>query len=143
MGKRDHEGRTDMSRAGAKRRADAWALVRAGSEHTRGALYLGGYAIECKLKAIAMEIYGCWTLQQLAVRWRVPEQNVYTHGLEAFLEQLPLRDRLHDSDAWDSFARVNKWRASWRYNPENVPIETATKFLKAVDEVYRWLDVNQ
>jgi hypothetical protein len=116
MGKYEHDGRTDLRKAAIKRRADAWALLRAGSEHTRAATYLGGYAIECKLKAIAMEIYDCYTLRQLATRWNVPESEVYTHGLEALVEQLPLRDNFHKSPVWRDFAnQVNRWRASWRY----------------------------
>jgi hypothetical protein len=144
MGRYDHDGRTDLRRAAAKRRADAWALVRAGSEHTRAATYLGGYAIECKLKAIAMEAFDCWTLRQLAARWQVPEQDVYSHGLEALIEQLPLRDNFHRSEAWPFFARhVNQWRASWRYDPRNPPVESAQTFLGAVDRVYKWLEANQ
>ncbi len=58
MSRREHEGRTDMRKAALKRRADAWALLQTGkAQHARAAGYLGGYAIECKLKAIAMEIY--------------------------------------------------------------------------------------
>jgi hypothetical protein len=144
MGKHDHDGRTDMSRAALKRRADAWALVRAGREHTRAATYLGGYAVECKLKAIAMEIYDCWTLRQLADRLGVSDQEVFTHGLEALLERLPLRDNFRRSPVWHDFSNhVNRWRASWRYDPHNGTVEAATTFLQAVNRVYAWLDAHQ
>jgi hypothetical protein len=51
-----------LRKAALKRRSDAWALLDAEGRHARGAGYLGGYAIEWKLKAIAMEVFGCWTL---------------------------------------------------------------------------------
>ena len=58
MTRRKHSGRTDLRKAALKRKADAWALLTAkgpaNGRHARGAGYLGGYAIECKLKAIAM-----------------------------------------------------------------------------------------
>ena len=69
MVRRDFQGRTDLHKAGLKRLGDAKALLRKGRARGRGAMYLAGYAVECKLKAIAMEIYDCWTLEQLARRW--------------------------------------------------------------------------
>jgi hypothetical protein len=56
--------------------------------HARGAGYLAGYAIECKAKAIAMEVFDCWTLEELAASWDVDENQVYAHGLEAILRPL-------------------------------------------------------
>ena len=79
-----------MRKAALKRRADAWALLQTGkAQHARAAGYLGGYAIECKLNAIAMEIYECWTLEELAQRLRGSEQDIYSHRLETLVMQLP------------------------------------------------------
>jgi hypothetical protein len=50
---------------------------------------MGGYAVECRLKAIAMEIYGCWTLRELSERLDVTENDVFQHGLEALLGKMP------------------------------------------------------
>jgi hypothetical protein len=145
MGRHDFDGRTDLRKAALKRRSDAWVLLRAGRDHARAAMYLGGCAIECKLKAIAMEVHDVWTLRDLARVWRVSEDEVYSHGLEALLEHLPaLRDRLREGPVWRRFAGfVNKWRASWRYNPWNAKEAEAKTFLEAVDSVYKWLEANR
>jgi hypothetical protein len=139
MGRRVHHGLTDLRKAALKRRADAWALLHAEQKHARAAGYLGGYAIECKLKAIAMEIFNCWTLEQLAQKLQVNEQEVYSHGLEALAMQLPLYGKLQRSHVWRDFAgSVNQWRVSWRYNPSDWSDDSARAFLEAVDRVYTW-----
>jgi HEPN domain-containing protein len=142
---RDHHGRTDLRRAALKRLNDAKALLRVGKPHARGAAYLAGYAIECKLKAIAMEVFGCWTLEQLARRLRVTERDVYTHGLEALLRALPLYATLRRSQLWrsDFAGRVNQWRVSWRYDPHDADLEWARSFLEAAERVYNWLEANR
>ena len=145
MAKRAHSGLSDLRTAAVKRKADAWKLLRrGGAEHTRGAVYLGGYAVECKLKAIAMERHVCWTLEQLALRWQVSEDVVFSHGLEVFLNQLSLYDKLRKSEVGRDFTgQVNQWRPSWRYSPRNWPVAEAEVFMNAVERVYAWLDANR
>lgn len=158
MHRNEHMGRSDQRKAALRRKADAWALLRgqiwANDKkaidilhiHTRGAVYLGGYAIECKLKAVAMEAYDCWNLDDLIQKCRVDERDVYTHGIEAFFSQhLPaLYRRFKSSDCWKVFAsKVNRWRPSWRYNPKNLPREEAVSFMEAVDSIYNWLESNK
>lgn len=144
MSRYEHDGRTDMRKAALKRRADAWRLLRAGKAHSRGAAYLGGYAVECKFKAIAMEVHGVWTLRQLAKVWQVNESEVYTHGLEALAMHLPLYKNFQRSEVWRDFAgHVNHWRPSWRYDPRDWTEEGAENFLTALDRVYKWLDANR
>lgn len=137
-----YEGRTNLEKAARKRLNDAKVLLAQGPEHSRGAAYLGGYAIECKLKAIAMEVFSCWTLKQLANEWSVDDRDVYTHGLEALLSRLPQTHRIRRSPIWRDFVQnVNHWRVAWRYDPS--PWPQAGEFLKAVERVYHWLDVNR
>lgn len=138
----DHHGRTNLHRAALKRLNDAKALFRAGKTHTGGAAYLGGYAVECKLKAIAMEVYNCWTLDALARKWGVRDREVYTHGLEAILRHLPQYDRFKKSAVWRSAfsVYVNQWRVSWRYDPADWNDEKCDRFLTAVEDVYNWLN---
>jgi hypothetical protein len=145
VGLRDRHGRTDLRRAALKRLNDAKALLDAGPGHARGAAYLAGYAIECKLKAIAMEAFGCWTLQALADRLKVNEQDVYTHGLEALLRHLPLYNNFKRSPVWrtDFAARVNTWKVSWRYDPHDWSQSEAQDFVASVERVYKWLDSNR
>jgi hypothetical protein len=144
--RRGNDGRTDLWKAAIHRRADAWALLGSGPGHARGATYLGGYAIECRLKAVAMEIYGSRTLRGLAERLKVGEDEVYTHGLEALLNHMPqtLRENLRSTDeVWRAFTAVNRWRPSWRYEPHPFDARDAKDFLKAVDAVFHWLDRNR
>jgi hypothetical protein len=106
-------------------------------------MYLGGYAVECKIKAIAMEIHNCLTLDELVGRWGVDEREVYTHGLAALLRRLPSYERFRKSRVWHDFAgRVSKWRVDWRYDPRDVAQGEAVAFLKAVDRVVEWLNNN-
>ena len=140
----DHDGRSDLRKAAVRRRADAWHLLRSGlPQHTRAAVYLGGYAIECKLKVAAMEAHDVWTLVGLAARLGVDDRAVYTHGLEALLDHLPARDRFRRADVWRDFSsQVVRWRPSWRYEPRNLSLVGARSFLEAVDRVYDWLSNN-
>lgn len=142
--RRKHSGRTDLRRAGRKRLQDASALLGSGRSHARGAAYLGGYAVECQLKAIAMEVFDCWTLEELAQEWEVDDRAVYTHGLEALVRRLSVYDRFRRSQAWLDFARhVNRWRMHWRYDPHDWDVDAARTFLQAVERVYHWLDRNR
>jgi hypothetical protein len=138
-----HSGRTELRTAAIKRRSDTWALLQAGAARSRAAGYLGGYVIECHLKAIAMEVDRCRTLEELAARWRVAEHELYTHGLEALAKRLPLYSRLRTSQVWRDFAGlVSSWRVSWRYDPRDWEADEARLFLEAVDRVYYWLERN-
>jgi hypothetical protein len=142
MTRSEHHGRTDLRKAAMKRLRDAKALAQCNNSHGRGAMYLAGYAIECKLKAIAMEVFGCWTLADLAQKWSVDEHEVYTHGLERLVRRLPLWNNLRRSAVWRPFARVNQWRPSWRYNPHDVRSAEAKAFVQDVEAVYKWLESN-
>lgn len=105
---------------------------------------MGGYAVECTIKAVAMEAYNCWTLEALAARLKVDERTVYTHGLEALLRQLPAYMRFMRSDVGRLHfaARVVQWRVSWRYNPVNWPTPKASLFIDSCEAICNWLLVN-
>jgi len=142
----------DQRKAAFKRLRDAKALLgrqegdwyQQKGRHARGAMYLAGYAVECKLKAIAMEVNRCRSLGELQARWGVTEQDVYTHGLEALARRLPLYNRLRKSSVWRDFAsQVNRWRPAWRYDPQDHRNETAAAFVAAVETVYNWLESNR
>ncbi len=111
--------------------------------HARGAMYLAGYAVECKLKAVAMEIFRCRDLRELQCKWSVTEQDVFSHGLEAIAMRLPTYSRFRQSPAWRDFAgQVNRWRPSWRYDPDDHRNKSAAAFIEAVQNVYNCLDTN-
>ena len=113
--------------------------------HGRAAMYLGGYAVECKLKAILMEMHRCITLSQLIKRLDVDERDVYTHGFDALGKHLPrLFTRMRQISVWSDYThRVNQWKPSWRYNPADPFAGEADLFVSAIERVYRWLDNNR
>ena len=142
MTRREYEGRTELRKAGLHRLAEAEALRDAGAAHTLCAKYLAGYAVECGLKTIAMEVFGVWTLTELADRLGVGEDDLFHHGLEALASNLPFFGKMQKSEIWRDFTYVNQWRPSWRYSPVRSSRD-AQAFIEAVKKVRRWLDVNR
>ena len=92
---------------------DARALLDDGPAHSRGAMYLAGYAIECKIKAKAMELHGCATLSELRAQLRLSSENVYSHALESLVTDLlpkGTKNRLFGGWARVPFiTQVNTW----------------------------------
>jgi hypothetical protein len=152
MAREEFNGVTKQRKAALKRLRDAQALLAldepdrrpdAKGRHGTGAMYLGGYAIECKIKAIAMEVHRCRTLAALATKLGLTEDEVYVHGLEALLLHLlpTLYGRLQRSPLWRDFAgRVNTWRPAWRYDPRDRYNQVAAAFMRSVEALYAWLD---
>lgn len=149
----EFNGVTEQRKAAYKRLRDALCLLggadsvdwfRKKGAHARGAMYLAGYAIECKAKAIAMEALKCRTLAQLASKLRIDERDVYVHGLEVLLQRSRQRTKLKNSPVWRDFAGVvNRWRPAWRYDPQDALNSEAKAFLDAVRRVYDWMDSNR
>jgi HEPN domain-containing protein len=146
MAKADFDGRSEQSKAGKHRREDAQVLF----EHRRwrGAMYLGGYALECLLKVRLMERFGCDSLAQLEpllIRRGLlsATQTIYTHRLERLLQAAQAQDRIQASPAdWGNFVIVNQWVEAWRYNPSLATESEAAEFLDALDLVLRWIESN-
>jgi hypothetical protein len=136
-------GISELRTAGRKRLRDARTLLSTGeARHARGSAYLAGYAVECRLKAIAMEIFRCQNLEELAIRWRVSAGEVYHHKLERFARRLPLWNRLQKSPVQRSFAAVNGWCVFWRYDGRDWTVAKARAFYDNVVRVLEWLDKN-
>ena len=146
MARYEHDGRTAQTKAAVKRLLDARRLQ---AQHRwRGAMYLGGYGVECKLKARLMEKYGLDTLEQLEEemehRYRRPI-NLFTHSIEALFGLTGARDRLlqgSNSAALRAFQRCNRWRPAWRYNPDDSTEDECSDSLEAVEEFGRYITNN-
>jgi len=142
------ENRIGLLKAALRRKDDAQALLE--KERWRGAMYLAGYAIECKLKAQLLDYYACETLSELAdtLEKRVGERPQLTtvrgHGLEYLFGFLPDgRERLrHSRDREQDFAVCNRWQSSWRYWSDAGRQAEAAQFLQSVDRVFHWLSRN-
>ena len=57
-----HNGISEQASASHQRLEDAKALLNA--SRWRGAMYMGGYAVECLLKTKLMQIYDCKNLRE-------------------------------------------------------------------------------
>lgn len=112
-------------------------------------MYLAGYAIECMIKSIAMEAYGCSTLEALKDQLGLTDHDIYIHRLEGLILRIMPQgslDRLRQGPAGRAFiTQVNTWQPSWRYDPADVSPAKAEVFLDAVDAVYvySWLETNR
>jgi HEPN domain-containing protein len=129
--------RGDFQRIALIRLAEAQILLDAG--HFSGSYYLGGYAVECALKA-------CITRNIRAEE--MPEKNfgsqVYTHELSALLNLAGLATKAPldgDADLDVNWATVKDWTEQSRY-VEKLEIE-ARELIAAIDDdthgVLAWL----
>lgn len=129
--------RSDFQRLALIRLDEAHVLLAAGRFH--GSYYLGGYAVECALKAcIAKNI----------VAEEIPDRKfgdrVYTHNLENLLKLADLDSgppHTGDQDLNFNWSTVKDWSEQARYDERN---ETeATRFIAAIDDtqhgVLTWL----
>ena len=147
MSRYQHSGRTDQAKAGVKRLHDALRLQN--EERWRGAMYLAGYSIECKLKARLMEMYGINTLQDLEAeleRRIGGTPNVFSHSIEVLFGLTGVRDRLLKDPkrptALRSYHRCNTWKPAWRYDPSDGSRDECASFLAAVEEFGQFIDGN-
>jgi hypothetical protein len=147
MGRYQHTGRTEQSKAALKRLIDARKLQLQG--RWRGAMYLAGYSIECKLKARLMEVYGLDTLDQLEVeveRRLGRPVNVFTHSIEALFGLTGAQRRLLSDPkrpgALRAFQQCNVWRPAWRYTADDASEDACAAFMQAVVEFGQFIDHN-
>ena len=144
MAKYQHSGRTDQTKAALKRYIDAQRLQ--AQRRWRGAMYLAGYSVECKLKARLMEKYDLHTLEQLeeeVVNRLGRPINVFTHSIEVLFALTGARDRLlkypKDQAALRAYQRCNQWKPAWRYNPDDGDEDACSDFMDAVEEFGRYV----
>jgi hypothetical protein len=139
MGAYRYGGWTDQHKAHLHRKRDAEILR--GEQHWRGAMYLLGYAVECKLKAKLMEKYDARTLdeleRQLAKRFGRENVNLKTHSIECLFSFSDARDRLIDARGGTTNQRAlavcSSWKTEWRYSPDNASEDKCTAFFDAVE----------
>lgn len=139
-------GISQQFKAGLHRLEDARLLF--GCERWRGSMYLGGYAVECLLKARLMRMFGCRHLDALEARLKnrgllSVRSTVFTHSLLLLLRLTGAEQRLqNDATNWGDFQIVNNWIPAWRYSVDQSNQRRAEVFLEAVERVCHWLEVN-
>ena len=139
MSKYQHTGRTDQTKAALKRHIDAQRLQ--AQRRWRGAMYMAGYSVECKLKARLMEKYDLDTLEELEdeiVRRLGRPVNVFTHSIEVLFGLTGACERLLQSpthpNALRAYQKCNKWKPAWRYKPDDGTEDECNDFMDAVKE---------
>ena len=141
-----HDGISEQVRASHQRLEDAKALLNA--SRWRGAMYIGGYAVECLLKVKLMQTYGCQNLRALddVLRQRsilLAHRTVFTHRLEDLLRLAPGYNRLiQNRDILSLFNKINQWMPSWRYTSKQANRREATEFITAIERFMHWINNN-
>ena len=131
-------GRTDMNKASVHRRSDAEVLFK--KQRFRGAMYMAGYAVECKLKAALMFAHHAITLEELEAKLG---SDLKIHSLERLASRFLGRTRVPPSvELKKNWGIVRAWSVAWRYDRELDDPDVAAQFLRSVDWVLRWLENN-
>ncbi len=143
---------TQIRTVADRRLADAEYLRRSGrAAHANGAIYLGGFVLECLLKAQMLETHR-WLQNpppNLAKR-SAGDRRLYvlcyqSHDLAAISEQLPrVARKLYDVDGTGrlhrSFKRLcGQWTVFARYSPRIAELSEAADFLDRIKELRPWL----
>ena len=133
--------RTDLRNLSRLRLREARALLLAGLP--AGAYYLGGYAVECALKACIARGTRAYDFPE---KQRVIDS--YTHDLSKLLRTARLQEQIDQAEKGGNaglarnWALVKDWKASSRYD-DKINLKTARALYKAVSArrtgVLTWL----
>jgi hypothetical protein len=141
-------------RSVAERRFDdAICLFESGAAaRTNGAMYLGGFVIECLLKALLLERHSNLQSKVDPAKLSSSDKEVFrllftSHELDAMLAFLPeVESKLKALQLsgvpaiWERFRAVcEQWTVYARYSPKLADREDARAFLDTIREVKQWL----
>lgn len=111
-------------------------------DHPAGAIYLGGYVVECMLKWAICRRNAIFYLEDL------PDQKLADrltsargHDLDFFLDACGLRPLIEaDHELEEMFNQIAVWSVALRYNPKMGDRRKAFRFLAGVNELRSWLE---
>jgi hypothetical protein len=113
------------------------AGVRLRAEHTTGAVYLAGYAIECMLKALVIMAVPRHARRGMLKLFRRGEAHQFEWLWSQYLKhggaRFPREIRQH-------FTLVNDWSTDLRYVPGTVRPKDAEAFMKSTEAIIQWAD---
>lgn len=134
-----------------RRYADATALRDTGkNERANGAMYLGGFVVECLLKASMLQDHP-WLKSGAYPHGRSRgDQDLWSlcwrsHDLHEILEHLPtLRIKLasigKQPSVLQSLSKIcGQWTVFARYSPQSAMMSEAKKFLAQIQEIRPWI----
>jgi hypothetical protein len=110
--------------------------------HPAGAIYLGGYVVECMLKWAICQRHGKIYLKDLQDQ-KLSERltSARGHDLDFLLGVSGLRPLLQtNKKLYDAFIQIEKWNVKLRYNPKIGDFRAAFRFLTGVGELRHWLE---
>jgi hypothetical protein len=114
---------------------------------TETAMYLSGYALECRLKKMICERYGCASLERAEYEHARGSGQEATltgaqgHDLQVLATVAGVWPRLQgETEARRSFQIVSAWQVAWRYDVPRQDKAAADAFFTAVDTVMLWLE---
>jgi len=118
---------------------------------TNGAMYMGGFVIECLLKALLLErhpnLQVPTDLAKLSPSDREVHSLPFSHELDAMLGFLPEVEKklnvITDVDGrpvWPRFRAVcEQWTVYARYSPKLAKAQEGERFLNTIREVKQWM----
>ncbi len=121
------------------------------NKHANGVMYLGGFVLECLLKACLLERQPELTgplpaRRQDAVWLRRRHLLMRSHDLAALLEEMPsLLLRLAQVEPTrryrDNLLKLcGQWTIFARYSPQSATMQEAGRFLEQIRELKPWLN---
>lgn len=151
-----HDGLTDFIKTAPKRLADARELLEsptrdparpdAQGRHLTAAYYLAGYAVECAMKAYAIQRVGLrrGRARLPAPRWtHVIEEHPqlagrHSHSLALLAEHCRLASML-GTERPDEWKLCRAWDYNARYDPTPRDRAEVARFVAACAAVYAWV----
>jgi len=125
---RQLEKRTTLMQSANERLRDAKVLAKKENKRYTGAVYLGGYVLECLLKAAICVVQ---STERLSARY-------LTHELDELLDATGYRSDI-PREIDRKFADVTFWNVQLRYQGKRYNAGEAQRFLKNVEEIRQWL----
>jgi HEPN domain-containing protein len=132
----EHSKHVRLFKRIARERLNDAEFLREGGRNS-AAVYLGGYGIECALKAAVLasvprshEIEVLGTFRGLAAHSFDHLRRQYLRSGGASLPQ----------EIQEALADVSGWAVSQRYNPERVSAEETATFLEAARRIFNWIE---
>ena len=152
----EFDGLSDFRKSGYLRLRDAEHLLNpplvdtnergASTRHTRGAMYLCGYGVECMFKAYLIAQYDPFqSLSKVLGELRKADPNIRDicgasgHDLPYLLTLTQLEGRM-DLGRRKQMGQVAKWRSTWRYNPKPATLEEAREMIQAARALVNWIN---
>jgi len=124
----------------AKQRLDEAKLILDKLELFAAAEYMGGYAVECILKALVLTVTPPSQRPpagEKTVEWL---KNEFGHDLSALRRWAAARGAQMPRDIADGFVFVATWDPQSRYELGPGSLESADRFLTAAASIVKWAD---